>query len=377
MYPLDMNAIAESLDREIRQGRYPANTRLPSERELSRRYNVPLSVARKALGALADRGLIYRVERGGSFVNLQPRLNKLLSTDFPLQCINFIEPLRGRLDPFAFSLSEYLNGYTFMLQQHPLRVRFVTIAPGERDFAGLLNPDMPPAEQGCVIGDYLCADLFRRLAECETPFVFRRFAGYPFESFPAHHGVFLNRNAASYEAVRHLMEQGHARIGFIGETGIRSSFTERYGLDQCPYIEGYQAAFALSGLAPSPAWMATVDGVSTAGIRAATERLLSLPDRPTGMVCQNDLTALTVMETARRLGLRIPADLSVIGFDNDPAGAQSDPPLTTFGGHEALASAALERLFAIGDNRALTPEVRPLPCPMILRDSTGPGPGSK
>jgi LacI family transcriptional regulator len=57
--------------------------------------------------------------------------------------------------------------------------------------------------------------------------------------------------------------------------------------------------------------------------------LLSMPDRPTAIFAANDLSAIRTMEVARELELRVPDDISVIGFDNVPESALTDPPLTT------------------------------------------------
>ncbi|WP_205856785.1 substrate-binding domain-containing protein, partial [Phytoactinopolyspora endophytica] len=57
--------------------------------------------------------------------------------------------------------------------------------------------------------------------------------------------------------------------------------------------------------------------------------LLTMPDRPTAIFAANDLSAIRTMEVAREVGLRVPEDLSVIGFDNVPESALTDPPLTT------------------------------------------------
>lgn len=365
-----MNAIVELLVSSIREGRYPANRRLPSERALACQYKVPLSVARAALKALCDRGLAYRVERGGTFVNLERRLHALDAPDQPVHCINFIEPLRSRKDLFGFALADYLNGYTRWLQNHPLRIRFVTFDPSsDRDFEGLLYPALPAKQQACVIGDLLSADMMRWLDSREVPFVVRRHSAYDATAFPPHHGVFLNRHAALYEAVRHLMDLGHARIGFVGQI-LDPPELEAKLQEWSPSVEGYRAAFYLAGRFPPSDCEAHADGKTSEDVRRAAETMLRMPDRPTALVCQNDFTALLVMETAQRFGLRVPGDLSVTGFDNDPAGLKTKPPLTTFRGHEALAVAAIERLFAMLDGTVCAKAATPVGCEMIVRDST-------
>lgn len=378
-----MNAIVNQLDSAIREGRYPPNAPFLSERALSREYKVPLSIARKVLNQLCERGLVYRVERGGTFVNMEHRRLFPDAPDAPVQCINFIEPVRMRKDPFGFALADYLCGYTSRLQHHPVRVRFVTLEVANHDFSSidaddpvfesLLNPSLPATRQACVIGDILSTAMMRWLDARSVPFVIRRHSAYDSTDFPPHHGVFLNRQAALFEATRHLIDLGHARIGFIGQIWEQPE-VEPTLLEWCPSIEGFRAAFHLSGRRPPSDCEVHADGKTSSDVRRAAESLLLKPDRPTAIVCQNDFTALHAMDVACRLGLRVPGDLSVTGFDNDPAGALSVPSLSTFRGHEALAQAAIERLFlAMGANPPAR-EVRPVACEWVGRESAAPPP---
>lgn len=366
-----MTAIVEALEHAISDGRYPSNTRLPSERELARRFDVPVSVARGALSRLVGKGRAYRIPRGGTFVQSAEGRPRPKSPSSVLQCVNFIEPVRKRHDPFAFALTDYLHGYTRWLELHPLRVRFASLPPAETRFEALLNPALPIEGQACVIGDVLSADWMTWLNDRSVPYVVRRFACYDGNDFPPHQGVYLNRNGASFQAVRHLMDLGHERIGFIGQLAPLTD-DDPWRLDGCSHVEGYRSAYCVAGL-PTPAdCQEQVDGVSQDAIRAAARRLLDRRDRPTALVCQNDLTALVAIQAAHALGIAVPAALSVIGFDNDPAGTQSDPPLTTFAGHESLATAAIRRLFEIARKpaREIRHDVRPVDCTMIQRAST-------
>jgi DNA-binding LacI/PurR family transcriptional regulator len=112
-------------------------------------------------------------------------------------------------------------------------------------------------------------------------------------------------------------------------------------------------------------------GLTTEDARAAALRLLGHPQRPTAIVTGNDLQALGVYQAARELGLRIPADLSVVGFDDLPIAALVDPPLTTV--HQPLtemAVAATELALALGRGEK-TPQVSvELATTLTVRDST-------
>ena len=121
-------------------------------------------------------------------------------------------------------------------------------------------------------------------------------------------------------ATRHLIELGHRRIGVVA--GPSSMLCSRARVD------GYRAALETAGLPFDPELLRAGDFHHEAGYACGRE-LLRLPDRPTAVFAGNDLQALGLYEAARELGLRIPEDLSVVGFDDLPAARWVGPPLTT------------------------------------------------
>jgi LacI family transcriptional regulator len=126
--------------------------------------------------------------------------------------------------------------------------------------------------------------------------------------------------AGAKEATDHLLGLGHRRIGAI--TGMPGwvATEER--------LSGFRTALASRGLLPDPELIAAADWQITGGFVAA-ERLLALPDRPTAIFAFNDNIAIGVLQAARVLGLRVPHDLSVVGFDDLEEASIVDPPLTT------------------------------------------------
>lgn len=122
------------------------------------------------------------------------------------------------------------------------------------------------------------------------------------------------------QATQFLAELGHRRIGFVaGRPDLRSS-----GLRDA----GYRRALGEAGIPFDPDLVAVGRYEQDTG-RGAAKRLLTGPDRPTAVFAANDLSAIAVLDVAAELGLRVPEDLSVVGFDDVPEAAQSTPPLTT------------------------------------------------
>ncbi|WP_241003040.1 LacI family DNA-binding transcriptional regulator [Streptomyces sp. CB01881] len=156
-----------------------------------------------------------------------------------------------------------------------------------------------------------------RLAGRDIPFVVMDPAGDPGQDVPA---VGTTNWDGGLAATRHLLDLGHRRIGLIG--GPARMMCSRARTD------GYRAALDMAGIPYDPGLVREGDFHHESGRRVGLE-LLALPDRPTAVFAGNDLQALGLYEAARELGLRIPEDLSVVGFDDLPLARWVGPPLTT------------------------------------------------
>ena len=126
--------------------------------------------------------------------------------------------------------------------------------------------------------------------------------------------------AGGLTATEHLVKLGHRRIGTI--TGNPAVLCSQARLD------GYRAALERAGIAFDSELVQTGDFHYESALEAASA-LLRLPDRPTAIFAGNDFEAMGVYEAARRHRLKIPDDLSVVGFDDLEMSAWVSPPLTT------------------------------------------------
>lgn len=124
----------------------------------------------------------------------------------------------------------------------------------------------------------------------------------------------------AYEATCYLIELGHRRIGFIAGASHTSSATERYN--------GYRAALCDNGLA-FDAELVGNGNFFRLEAYDATERMLDLAAPPTAIFAANDVSAFGVIDAVRNRGLRIPNDMSVIGFDDVLEASSMRPALTT------------------------------------------------
>jgi DNA-binding LacI/PurR family transcriptional regulator len=123
---------------------------------------------------------------------------------------------------------------------------------------------------------------------------------------------------AMHQAVDHLAGLGHRRIAMISHWSGAAQLRE----------QGYRERLAHHGLdAPMPSPL--VNYYDDEGAAIATQQLLGTAPRPTAILCISDLMALVVCRTIRLMGLRVPEDVSVVGYDGIAAAARCDPALTT------------------------------------------------
>ena len=148
--------------------------------------------------------------------------------------------------------------------------------------------------------------------------------------------ILLDYSTGIHDAVRHLAALGHTRIAFLaGPHNLHSALTRE---------NDFRAAMSSCGLSTRPDWIVECDHMLKGGVTGYT-RLRAQSERPTAIVCSNDMTAIGVLRAAYMEGLRVPQDLSVIGLDDIDFAEFTLPPLTTIRlSRVDLARAAFEAL---------------------------------
>lgn len=164
------------------------------------------------------------------------------------------------------------------------------------------------------------------------------------------------------EAVRHIISLGHERVSFIsGPTALKSALTRRSAFLECMSESGIVGRGSV-----------VVEGNHKVdGGQIAMMRLLSSPIRPTAVLTSNDLTAIGAMGAIHRAGLRVPDDISVVGFDDIELSQFTQPPLTTIRlSRDEVGRKAFEALFlAVEGTRHPGHEIK-VSTRLVLREST-------
>jgi DNA-binding LacI/PurR family transcriptional regulator len=169
-------------------------------------------------------------------------------------------------------------------------------------------------------------------------------------------------------AGEHLLGRGHQRIAIVLDGRVSGDIPIEK-IHHPLRLAGFQEALALSGYPLDPSLIALGDSSLESGKKAA-RRLLQLSVPPTAIFATNDLMALGVISTAWELGIQVPHQLSVVGFDDISLAAHHIPPLTTVVMRESVvAEQALKLLFRMieGEQVSSPPMLRPT---FVVRGST-------
>lgn len=174
--------------------------------------------------------------------------------------------------------------------------------------------------------------------------------------------VSTDNRAGGRMITEHLLDQGHKRFAFLGESTSGSpEFQQR--------LEGHQAALQGAGINPDNEPVFNCEYTYQAAAKVA-DKVIALKERPTAIVCASDLLAIGLIRGLKAAGVSVPSDISVVGYDDIAQAAAMDPPLTTI--HQDTKSASkllVEKLLAQinGEEEVKSELVQPK---LIVREST-------
>jgi LacI family transcriptional regulator len=278
--------------------------------------------------------------------------------------VGLVLPTRGpgHADPF---LGEVVTGLGEGLADHGIDLFLAVLPRGQSELSMVEHLVRDRRSDGLVLA---------RIAEADPRVTFLLEQGFPFVTFGRlltadvpYGWLDTDGRAAFAEAFELLHGLGHRRFGLVT---ISEPMTFRR-----LRAEGLEDAIARAGDPAVRLDVASSPRFDLADRTREIRRLLTGPDRPTAILALFDGLALAVLEEAARLGLRVPEDLSVIGFDNIPAAAQVPPGLTTFDAsiHDSAREMAgmLVRRLTRPD---AAPETRLVRARLSRRGSHGPAP---
>jgi DNA-binding LacI/PurR family transcriptional regulator len=306
--PTRARQLANSLRQSIEKGDYISGQALASERELTESTGFSRTTVRRAIQILVEQGILQTVQGSGTFVR-QALTNSTAARILGLIVPSINNPYYGELT-YAIEREATARGYQLLVGQF----RYSTNSEADyllryaenESVKGILvvpDPDQPPV------------DSYNYLAQMSKPLVFvsRVIGGVQADS------VIPDRVAGAYELVNYLINLGHRNIAYI--RGIPPIFDSQK--------LGYERALREAGLPISEDLIVSLNSPGDEAGEKGVDVLFQRQVRFTAIFARNDNTAVGVNRKLRQLGLRVPEEISIAGFDNTEISAQLQPALTT------------------------------------------------
>ncbi|WEV71113.1 GntR family transcriptional regulator [Lactobacillus sp. ESL0785] len=311
----DYLVIKESLKKEITFGNFKVNQKLPTETELMQQFNKSRYAVRKALTALQDEHLIYKVQGSGMFIqdwNKKWQVNPESKT-IGLICTHIADYIFPKIiSQIDSKISE--QDYSLLLantHNQPKKERESLIKMLDSQVAGLI---VEPSESAKPSPNL---DIYQYIAKSKIPLLFIN-AEYPELNFPS---IVNDDCAAEKKLIEYLLKLGHQHILGIFQVDDLQGVHRMNG-----FVRAYQEIG--TDLADSNIIMySSHDRFNI--ISKKISFYLHNDQRPTAIACYNDSLALLVLDMLKKANIKVPKDISLVGFDNFDSAAYLNPSLTT------------------------------------------------
>lgn len=198
----------------------------------------------------------------------------------------------------------------------------------------------------------------------QIPFVM--IDGDPYYQVPS---VNIDDEGGAYEAMKYVLQQGHRKIGIIGIQSQQDSQHENFTSTLYKRMQNYIKAMESFGLSTDDLYIYNECEVTIEEAKKIFFDMWEKKVKPTAVVAMSDIIAIGIIEAARSIGVRVPEDLSVVGFDDIPAAEWVHPKLTTI--HQPIQKKgylAAELLWKLIKNENIT-KYHLLPTKLVIRDS--------
>lgn len=183
--------------------------------------------------------------------------------------------------------------------------------------------------------------------------------------------VYLDRGAGMQQAIEHLWGMGHREIYLFSPQVMLSEPRSRKFIE-CMNSVGLPGKEHCHIISESAKCRENSSCFSGQAILETVTQFLSAHPRCTAIMCTSDMLAITVQTALHSLGVKMPDDISIVGFDNIPAGLSCFPQLTTIAQPtDKLAAAAMQMMLQMMENKTLKPDAVSLPTELVVRKSTG------
>jgi DNA-binding LacI/PurR family transcriptional regulator len=356
--------ISDAIASRVADGSYPPGSKLPSEARLAQEFGVSRGTLRQALLALRAQGFIEAIAGRGSFVthgtpHRPERQGRVVGVVVPSVAQPYVPDLLGwiedELHQHAYAMLVGSSGAT--REQQAGRIHRILDEGASGLIAYPVDYEPDPA-------------LFAHLGQRGFPVVLidRHLVGVAIDA------VLPDNVGGAYAAVSHLADLGHRRIAFVSTDNLSTtSVTER--------LQGYQQALVAHDIPVDDRLICAELPVTSrwprevaAGVKGHAARIGRFLERqrPTAVFTLHDYLAADVLEAAGGLGLRVPDELALASFDDDPTAALLPVPLTAVRQpREQLGRMAAQLVVERIEGRRSETARIVLPTQLVVRRSSG------
>ena len=348
--------LAEHLEQWILNENLPAGTRLPGNRLLAEHFRTtPLTIG-KSLNELTRKGLLERRVGAGTFVANSAQVS---NRRIGIICHEVICLDTAYISPVIHNFYEYWE---------QRNCRLISLKGGPKDYERLIQEFELDGIMVLVPRESFFEKI-QQIYKSGYPIVSIGFAipELPEISFGSNH------EKAMESAIDYLHSLGHRRIGFIA-TELKNSSNQIYQ-------RGYAAGMWRNGLPVNPNWHLGANGQKQ--LVEDLKKIIGQPDSPTAFAITEVSQVLLIYNTLRDLGIRIPEEVSLVGFNDVDYLAELSPPLTVFRqqieaftGQAALQLENMMRhlpLMNVDRNQAIPELIERKSCRCILEEGTDGG----
>lgn len=338
----------------IASGKIKAGDKLPSEEILSKQWDLNRWTVNKAINHLVDEGILYRNRGQGTFV-----------TPYKLKNTRTLAVVLYHIDnPFYSKIVRGIEEKASEKGYHLILCNSLGDEKKEKTYVKqLIDDEKVDGFLLCPRNLNLTSPVFEMLEEKNIPVVVFPQAGEKKNSHNINYVVTDDRQGA-YDAVKYLTGLGHSKIGFI----TAGNWTDRAILDRW---NGYKKAMAENGSEVSEDYVIETPGIEMEDGWNAAEEKAGIIKKFTAVFCVGDMLAIGLLKRLNNNGIRVPEDLSIVGFDNIDMAGYPDVQLTTVEQPTHLiGQKATEILIQNIEGKAKKTVYTVLPTKLIVRKTT-------
>jgi len=353
--------IQEQIGKAINQGELSSDTKLPPAAKWAPMIGVNFHTLNKALVNLTIQGLLYRRRNLGTFVNGNKKTIKKRKISQSMVLVLLPEKERASY-PYT---QEVIKGINAKSSFYDLEIKVECI--DRKDV--LSRRKLSKKNIAGIIIDkegFLNKDAIKLIEESKSKIVFFN------SSLPTHReipSVIMDNEKGSYIATEYLIKKDHKRIAIILRSNLFSQPNVGFHTDSVK-LQSYKLALEKHNLEIKDEYQKGGVQSNPEKIKEAVEELLSLNPVPTAILCVDDLIAFEVLKVFNEKGIKVPKDISLIGFNNFICSQITQPKLTTVETPMfEMGQKAIDLLFSDSKNKHLVLNVNLVERDSVLKNS--------